>query len=125
MTNKEAIFELIKYRSQLEEDFTINAEPFDMAIEALEENKSLAKSLNDAAESICKLQKNGWIPCSEKLPSNDDFVIITILDEHGDTKYRYSSFGWYLNVAKCWIVDDELRNDVVAWAPLPEPYKGE
>lgn len=29
----------------------------DMAIEALEENESLAKSLNDAAELIHKLQK--------------------------------------------------------------------
>lgn len=43
MTNKEAIFELIKCRRRLEEDPTIifgcgafDAEPFDMAIEALE-----------------------------------------------------------------------------------------
>ena len=36
MTNKEAIFELIKIRRRLEKDSTIDAEPFDMAIEALE-----------------------------------------------------------------------------------------
>lgn len=36
MTKKEAIFELIKYRRRLEEDSPIDAEPFDMAIEALE-----------------------------------------------------------------------------------------
>lgn len=36
MTNKEAIFKLIKYRRRLEEDSTIDAEPFDMAIDALE-----------------------------------------------------------------------------------------
>ena len=35
MTNKEAIFELIKYRRILEEHSPINAEPFDMAIDAL------------------------------------------------------------------------------------------
>ena len=43
MTRNEAIFELIKYRRRLEEDPTIifgrgsfDAEPFDMAVEALE-----------------------------------------------------------------------------------------
>lgn len=36
MTRKEAIFELIKIRRRLEEDSTIDAEPFDMAIEALD-----------------------------------------------------------------------------------------
>lgn len=39
MTNKEAIFELIKYRRMLEKDSTIDAEPFDMAIEALERKR--------------------------------------------------------------------------------------
>lgn len=39
MTRKEAIFELIKLRRRLEKDSTIDAEPFDMAIEALEEAK--------------------------------------------------------------------------------------
>ena len=36
MTNKEAIFELIKLRRKLEKDSTIDVEPFDMAIDALE-----------------------------------------------------------------------------------------
>ena len=36
MTNKEAIFELIKLRRKLEKDSTIDAEPFDKAIDALE-----------------------------------------------------------------------------------------
>lgn len=64
-----------------------------------------------------------WIPCSERLPANDDWVIISILDEIGDTPYRYSDFGWYLEAAKCWIVESEQRTDVVAWMPLPKPYK--
>lgn len=63
-----------------------------------------------------------WIPCSEKLPTNDDWVIVSVLDEIGDTSYRYSDFGWYLEAAKCWIVESEQRTDVVAWMPLPKPY---
>ena len=63
-----------------------------------------------------------WIPCSEKLPTNDDWVIVSVLDEVGDTPYRYSDFGWYFDRAKCWIVESEQRTDVVAWMPLPKPY---
>ena len=65
-----------------------------------------------------------WIPCSEGLPKNNDWVIVTILDENGDTPYRYTDFGWYLEAANCWIVGVEQRTDVTAWMPLPEPYKG-
>lgn len=64
-----------------------------------------------------------WIPCSERLPENDDFVIITILDEHGDTPYKYTDFGWYLDAAKCWIVASEQRTDIIAWMPLPRAFK--
>lgn len=65
-----------------------------------------------------------WIPVTERLPKNDDWAIVTILDESGDTPYRYTDFGWYLEAADCWIVDAEQRNDVIAWMPLPEPRKG-
>jgi len=66
----------------------------------------------------------GWIPCSERMPANDDWVIISVLDEAGDTLYRYSDFGWYFEMAKCWIVESEPRTDAVAWMPLPKPWKG-
>jgi len=65
-----------------------------------------------------------WIPCSERMPANDDWVIISVLDEAGDTLYRYSDFGWYFEMAKCWIVESEPRTDAVAWMPLPKPWKG-
>ena len=64
-----------------------------------------------------------WIPCSERLPESDEYVIITILDNRGDTPYRYADFGWYLDKANCWIVDAEQRTDVIAWMPLPRAFK--
>jgi len=66
-----------------------------------------------------------WIPVSERVPNSDDWVIITVLDESGDTPYRYTDFGLYLDAAKCWIVDAEQRTDIIAWMPLPKPWKGE
>ena len=65
-----------------------------------------------------------WILCSERLPKDDSWVIVTVFDEHGDTPFIYTDFGWYLEAANCWIVDAEQREDVMAWMPLPRPYKG-
>lgn len=64
-------------------------------------------------------KKDGWIPCSERLPENDEDVLTTN--------------GIGINI--CWIDTDDhkwrLRNDdyimdsVIAWMPLPEKYKAE
>lgn len=70
-------------------------------------------------------ERTRWIPVSERLPKNDDWAIVTILDERGDTPFRYTDFGWYLEAANCWIVEAEQRTDVTAWMPLPDPWRGE
>ena len=83
------------------------------------------KAMDMAIEALKQEPKTGeWIPCSERLPKNNDWVIVTIVDERGDTPYRYTDFGWYLEAANCWIIDAEQRTDVTLWMPLPEPYKG-
>ena len=69
-----------------------------------------------------------WIPCSERLPEEDGQYLITvkyihvdgyedIYAEHGnwtDGKWDMFCFG------HC----GEVEN-ILAWMPLPEPYKGE
>lgn len=68
---------------------------------------------------------SGWIQCRNRLPSNEDWMIVTICDSTGDTLNTYTDFGWYLDVADCWIIDGGQRVDVVAWRPLPKPWAGE
>ena len=75
-------------------------------------------------------RKSGWIPCSERLPEDDEKVLVT--DEDGMV---YPEILWYGyadsdDEKMCfhrW--DDELYNlyivKAVAWMPLPEPWKGE
>ncbi len=65
-----------------------------------------------------------WIPVTEKLPKDDGWQLVTILDESGDTPYRYYDFAVYSEVAGCWIVDANQMSDIIAWMPLPEPWKG-
>ena len=100
----------------------------------------LAKLINDAADTIemlsAKLHASqmerssqyyhgGWIPCSERLPEGRTEVIVSCTDDSGDTKFRYTSSGWVTTDKEYWIVDNEINNFVVAWMPLPEPYREE
>lgn len=63
-----------------------------------------------------------WIPVQIRIPQSDDWCLVTILDQRGDSPFRYTDFGWYFDRAGCWIVDSEERNDIIAWSPLPSPY---
>ena len=69
-----------------------------------------------------------WNYVKDGLPTTDDWMEVAILDEHGDTPFTYTSFGWYWEMAKGWIVDNDYRADIYAWKPLsraPEVVKGE
>ena len=58
-----------------------------------------------------------WIPCSERLPRTKDDYIITVKDKYGTwTDYVEWSADYHW-----WGYDDDM---VIAWMPLPEPYKG-
>lgn len=66
-----------------------------------------------------------WIPCSDRLPKEDEYVgnvckYYLIQDEYGDMHVAHlSGRGWEtIESVKA------LGCDVVAWMPLPKPYKG-
>lgn len=67
-------------------------------------------------------KENGWIPVSERLPEKNKDVITTV---------KYSGFmGMYGRWLKTAFIDDYgewngecIGGEVIAWMPLPEPYK--
>ena len=66
------------------------------------------------------IQPESWIPVSERLPKALAYVLVTI-------KYKDNSLGVRraARVANCtfkWLLDDS-KAEVIAWQPLPEPYK--
>lgn len=90
--------------------------------ESVDHNKVIAdiKSLPSAQQ---------WIPCSERLPMQTGEYIVTLLvgDARWTDKFGYTPTkdgGWY---------DPENPNQniinwnkgVIAWMPLPEPWRGE
>jgi len=67
---------------------------------------------------------NLWIPVSERLPEKSGRYLTTILNEY-DNRLRYIMACDYFSDGR-WCPDDECaNNNVIAWMPLPEPYKAE
>ena len=73
---------------------------------------------DDAVEAIINLPSaqpdTQWIPCSERLPDNDESVLIS--NSHGVTKAWWNGRFWTSIAVKKY-------KTVTAWMPLPEPYK--
>jgi hypothetical protein len=64
-----------------------------------------------------------WIPVSERLPEDDEEVIVSCTDDSGDSEFTYTTVGWHYK--GLWVVNNERCFYVIAWRPLPEPYKAE
>lgn len=62
-----------------------------------------------------------WIPVSERMPRDDEEVIVSCTDDSGDSKFTYTTVGWHYK--GLWVVNNDRCFFVVAWMPLPEPYK--
>lgn len=76
-------------------------------------------------EVMPSVQPQRWIPVSETLPPSVELVNVSCHDDSGDTTFDYTSCGWITTNGEYWIVDNEINSFVVAWMPLPKPWKGE
>ena len=68
-----------------------------------------------------------WIPCSERLPSDDKDYLVTDGESMAVGYYRTDAKAWD-NVNFGWLEHREETcglKTVVAWMPLPEPYEGD
>lgn len=61
-------------------------------------------------------KENGWIPCSERLPENGTNVIVSF-SIGTVTELRYVANGIFHGIY------EYSTKVIVAWRPLPEPYK--
>lgn len=64
-----------------------------------------------------------WIPVTEALPRDDEEVIVTCLDDSGDTPYSYTTTAWHYK--GMWVCDNMRCPFVIAWMPQPKPWKGD
>lgn len=102
MTRKEIINEINCLLSELDNG--------DDAVSYLTQN-----DVNWLKENIKALgQEQKWTPVTEELPKKDGLYLVSVKNDH---LRRYSKTCWYSD--KNWFA----RQDVVAWMPLPEPYR--
>lgn len=67
---------------------------------------------------IHALKETQWIPCSKRLPEDNTDVIVCFYSGTV-TKMRYWGNGIFQGIY------EHTTKVIVAWMPLPEPYKGE
>lgn len=87
-------------------------------------SKGLMKEIADLIETAVEEELNmtptieipQWIPCSERLPVDDREVIMQLT--------WGIEIGWRLNgIWKSEYINKYDDDDVIAWMPLPEPFK--
>ena len=111
-----------------------------------------ANAIMDAFDEYVDSNEPHWIPCSERLPENNDPVNVTWVNHNPEVYYAdikdkpYTATAiyfrgkwfWYSCVIEDWLseygsnesllanlreaVDRDI--EITAWMPLPEPYRG-
>lgn len=65
---------------------------------------------------------SNWIPCSEKLPEETEYYLVQLSKKLPNEDYADRVVVLYDGEEKVFMCYEKL---IVAWQPLPEPYKGE
>ena len=73
--------------------------------------------------AIKALEQIRWIPVSKRLPEEDGFYLATCDGEICGEDEPVSCMAEFENGK--WVDDEDDYQCVLAWMPLPEPYKAE
>ena len=80
--------------------------------------KFLCEHIVEILDDKKEQQSGEWIPCSERLPKK--FGVYLVTTKEGNVfEYDYNILTVHL---KKW---SYCGNEIIAWMPLPEPYKKE
>ena len=82
------------------------------------------QALTMAIEALQDRPKGDWIPCSERFPSESGDYLCTIPLDADETYTEVLTFhkGRFYEDDAEW--GATFHDDVLAWMPLPTPYKG-
>jgi hypothetical protein len=96
--------------------------------ETYEHEYALRKNLETEILHLERIINNRWIPVEEALPNRDEraknlskTVLVTVKWEFGTVVY----VDYYVYKEKKWQTEMCDYGKVIAWMPLPQPYKKE
>lgn len=78
-------------------------------------------TLNEAFDEVIEELKPKWVPVSERLP--EDEIDVLICNANGDIEISRGSYSTELKNEFIWYTSGWRFGKVIAWMPLPEPYK--
>lgn len=116
----------IKFKETGKDDYTIGYSSYNLAY--------VIEWLNECFEFCGKTKvasDNDWIPVSDKLPEAGDgkyYPLLNVQTSYGAVKcgfYRVRDDRWYIYEEFYNEFIETNKKEVVAWQPLPEPYKEE
>ena len=116
--SRQAVLDIVRFEENWLSDAKSNNADTDIAFSGIRTQVAKLPSVTPARK------KEEWISCDEKLPKPNELVdnvrkYYLIQDEYGDMYVaRYTSDEWIS-------IDSILQDNIVAWMPLPEPYKAE
>ena len=77
--------------------------------------------IKEVINQVEQEHNNGWIARSERLPEEDGFYLATLDGEIAGEEKPFSGLAEFENGK--WVDDDEDYQCIIAWQPLPKPYK--
>ena len=89
----------------------------DARLEGINKAKEIVNELAEEYGKDTNVTTNGWIPCSERLPSYDGPFICTAKGIKESLELIYSSWD------NSWMDEFYSEYEVIAWQPLPAPYQ--
>ena len=121
-----SVFEKIMKRLEEESDY----EPIEYDCDdtgCVDEQKFIATDeAKKIVQEVAEEYNNGWIPCSERFPDTDKYILLSFSNFSIPLVGRYEededgSGSFYIGDEMETCLSQDLF--VNAWQPLPEPYK--
>ena len=89
-------------------------------------NKALHKA-KQIVQEVAEEYNGGWIACSERFPEEPFGCLVTVIDCEPVTQTDFENILPYFvgYDGESWNDEDgnEIPFEVIAWQPLPEPFK--